>query len=325
MIPKDYPYMYARVSAKKKKLFTEREYDNLLKMDVNEISRKMEEGSYKEEINELGTNYDGAALIERALNLNLANTYEKLMAVSSEDARPLIRTYLRRFDIINIKRIIRWKKTDQKREIEHILYPVGTLGLSFEEIREDSVEELIEKLDFSDTNINYSSEIEKCDSLKEIEDCLDRLYSEELRELANKSGSREFKKFVKEEQFNQDLQLALRMKKYEIEPEEIRSKLFNHEKELEEVLESDYDQALKLAEKMTGLQAENLEEFESKMKHDRLERALRTLHREPLGLSSVIGYIVAKEIEIENLRIIARAKETGIQNNDTVRDNLVIL
>jgi vacuolar-type H+-ATPase subunit C/Vma6 len=61
------------------------------------------------------------------------------------------------------------------------------------------------------------------------------------------------------------------------------------------------------------------------MKHDRLERALRTLHREPLGLSSVIGYIVAKEIEIENLRIIARAKETGIQNNDTVRDNLVIL
>ncbi|EHK01675.1 hypothetical protein HRED_07524, partial [Candidatus Haloredivivus sp. G17] len=35
----------------------------------------------------------------------------------------------------------------------------------------------------------------------------------------------------------------------------------------------------------------------------------------------MIGYLVAKTIEIENLRMIARAKETGIQNQDTIREN----
>ena len=326
MIPKDYPYMYARVSAKKKKLYTERDYDNFLKMKVNGISRKMEEGSYKTEINELGSEYDGAELIEKALNLNLANTYENLLKIASEDARPIIRVYLRRFDIINIKRIIRWKETGQSENIEHILYPIGTLGLSFEEIREDTVEEIIEGLDFDISRVDYRTEIENCENIKEIETCLDRLYSEELRDLANSSGSNEFKKFVKDEQFNQDLKIALRMKKYGVEKEDIIERLFNHKDELQQLLEAEsFDEALQLAEDLTGLEAENLEEFEKELDRDRLQRALNALHREPLGLSSTIGYIVAKEIEIENLRMIARAKETGIQNSETIKKNLVTM
>ncbi|MFO7794289.1 MAG: V-type ATPase subunit [Candidatus Nanohaloarchaea archaeon] len=326
MIPKDYPYMYARVSAKKKKLYTERDYDNFLKMQVNDISRKMEEGSYKTEINELGSEYDGAELIEKALNLNLANTYENLLKVASDDAKPIIRVYLRRFDIINIKRIIRWKETDQSEKIEHILYPIGTLGLGFEEIRENSVEEILEDLNFENSRVDYQAEIEDCETVGEIETCLDRLYSEELRDLADSSGSKEFQKFVKDEQFNQDLKIALRLKRYNIEKEEILERLFNHKDELEELLESEnFEDALKLAGEMTELEAENMEEFEKELDRDRLQRALNALHREPLGLSSMIGYIVAKEIEIENMRMIARAKETGIQNNETIKKNLVTM
>ena len=326
MIPKDYPYMYARVSAKKKKLYTERDYDNFLKMQVNDISRKMEEGSYKTEINELGSEYDGAELIEKALNLNLANTYENLLKVASDDAKPIIRVYLRRFDIINIKRIIRWKETDQSENIEHILYPIGTLGLGFEEIRENSVEEILEDLNFENSRVDYRTEIEKCDKPREVEACLDRLYSEELRDLADSSGSKEFQKFVKDEQFNQDLKIALRLKRYGVEKKEILERLFNHKDELEELLQAEsFEDALELAGEMTELEAENLEEFEQELDRDRLQRALNALHREPLGLSSTIGYIVAKEIEIENMRMIARAKETGIQNTETIKKNLVTM
>ncbi len=326
MIPKDYPYMYARVSAKKKKLYTERDYDNFLKMKVNDISRKMEEGSYKTEINELGGEYNGAELIEKALNLNLANTYENLLKVASDDAKPIIRVYLRRFDIINIKRIIRWKETDHSEKIEHILYPIGTLGLSFEEIREDSVEEIIEGLNFENSRVDYQDEIQECETLKEIEACLDRLYSEELRDLAKASGSKEFQKFVKDEQFNQDLKIALRLKRYDVEKDKILERLYNHEDELEELLEAEsFEKALETAEELTELDAENMEEFEQELDRDRLQRALNALHREPLGLSSTIGYIVAKEIEIENMRMIARAKETGIQNTETIKKNLVTM
>ncbi|EHK00557.1 putative RNA-processing protein, partial [Candidatus Haloredivivus sp. G17] len=61
---KDYPYMYARTSAKKAKLYKERDYEKLLKMDVNEISRKMEEGEYSKEINEFGSEFYNNVEIE---------------------------------------------------------------------------------------------------------------------------------------------------------------------------------------------------------------------------------------------------------------------
>ena len=323
---RDYPYMYARASAKKAKLYTEKDYERFLKMEVNEISRKMEEGEYSEEINYFGSEYNGADLIERSLNRNLANTLEHLLKISSEDAKPIIRTYLRRFDIINLKRIIRWKQTDETEKIEHILYPIGTMGLSFEKIREDSLEEIIEFIEFPDSEMDYRSEVEKCETPQEIEACLDRVYSEEIRNLADKTRSKEFKSFVDTEQLYQDIEVALRMKKYDVPEAEVRSRLTGGKiDEIEDIIQADnLEEAIAKAEELTGAEGENLEELEHSMEQRRLEEALATLHREPLGLSSVIGYMVAKTIEVENLRMIARAKETGIQNKETIRNNLVI-
>ena len=318
--------MYARASAKKAKLYTEKDYERFLKMEVNEISRKMEEGEYSEEINYFGSEYNGADLIERSLNRNLANTLEHLLKISSEDAKPIIRTYLRRFDIINLKRIIRWKQTDEAEKIEHILYPIGTMGLSFEKIREDSLEEIIEFIEFPDSEMDYRSEVEKCETPQEIEACLDRVYSEEIRNLADKTRSKEFKSFVDTEQLYQDIEVALRMKKYDVPEAEVRSRLTGGKiDEIEDIIQADnLEEAIAKAEELTGAEGENLEELEHSMEQRRLEEALATLHREPLGLSSVIGYMVAKTIEVENLRMIARAKETGIQNKETIRNNLVI-
>lgn len=323
---RDYPYMYARASAKKAKLYTEKDYERFLKMEVNEISRKMEEGEYSEEINYFGSEYNGADLIERSLNRNLANTLEHLLKISSEDAKPIIRTYLRRFDIINLKRIIRWKQTDETEKIEHILYPIGTMGLGFDKIREDSLEEIIEFISFPDSEMDYRSEIEECETPQEIEACLDRVYAEEIRSIAEKTRSKEFKAFVDTEQLYQDIEIALRLKKYDVAEEEIRDRLKAGKTEkIESIIQAeDIDEAIEIAEELSGAEGENLEEFEHSMEQRRLEEALATLHREPLGLSSVIGYMVAKTIEVENLRMIARAKETGIQNRDTIKQNLVI-
>lgn len=322
---KDYPYMYARTSAKKAKLYTERDYDKLLKMDVNEISRKLEEGEYSKEINKFGSEFKGADLIERSLNRNLANTLEHLLKISSEDAKPIIKAYIRRFDIINYKRIIRWKQTDQSEEIEHILYPIGTMGLSFEKIREASLEEIIDRIEFKDSDLDYRSKIRECETPEEIEKCLDQAYTQEIRDIASSTKSKEFQSFVETEQLYQDIEIALRLKKYGVSREEITERLASDSEVLNPVLDAeDTESAIEEAERITDASGENLEELEHSMEQKRLERALATLHREPLGLSSVIGYLVAKTIEIENLRMIARAKETGIQNQDTIRENLVI-
>ena len=322
---KDYPYMYARTSAKKAKLYRERDYEKLLKMDVNEISRKMEEGEYSKEINEFGSEFNGADLIERALNRNLANTFEHLLKISSEDAKPIIKAYIRRFDIINYKRIIRWKQTDQSEEVQHILYPIGTMGLSFEKITEASLEEIIEQIEFKNSKIDYRSKVSECGEPEEVEKCLEKAYKQEIREIASSTNSKEFQRFVETEQLYQEIEIALRLKKYDVPQEKIMERLSSDKEELKPILDAkDIKSAIEEAEKLTGASGKNLEELEHSIEQRRLEEALATLHREPLGLSSVIGYLVAKTIEIENLRMIARAKETGIQNQDTIRENLVI-
>jgi V/A-type H+-transporting ATPase subunit C len=200
------------------------------------------------------------------------------------------------------------------------------MGLGFDKIREDSLEEIIEFISFPDSEMDYRSEIEECETPQEIEACLDRVYAEEIRSIAEKTRSKEFKAFVDTEQLYQDIEIALRLKKYDVAEEEIRDRLTAGKTEkIESIIQAeDIDEAIEIAEELSGAEGENLEEFEHSMEQRRLEEALATLHREPLGLSSVIGYMVAKTIEVENLRMIARAKETGIQNRDTIKQNLVI-
>ena len=318
--------MYARVSAKKAKLYTEKDYSQFLKMDVNEISRKMEEGEYSEEINQLGSELSGAALIENALNLSLSNTFQHLLDISSEDAKPIIKAYNRRFDLESYKKILRWKQNGQKKSINNLVHNIEGLGIDREELEEMSLEDLKNKISFPEALVDYQDAIKDCNSIKEVENCLDKAYAREMRELSNKVQSSEFKKYIKNEQFYQDVKLALRLKKYGADEESIMERMVSEDLEdLQDIIySSSFEDAIGEAEKITGVEGDNLEELEHCIKQKRLQEAVSTLHREPLGLSSVIGYMVAKTIEVENLRMIARAKETGIQNQDTIKDNLVL-
>jgi len=323
---KDYPYMCARVSAKNAKLYQRQDYDNLLKMQVNEISRKMEEGDYSSEINKFGSDFNGADLIERAINLNLSNTLKHLIKISSEDAEPIIKAYTRRFDILNYKRILRWKQSNSDEELKNIIYPIDTIELTSEEIQELSFEEIKDHIKFEDSDIDYQDKLKDVESLDEIERKLDQAYAEDLRKLSSKTRSKEFKNFVKTELLYRDLKIMLRLKKYGLAESDIRPELtcLDNNK-VEELLKLDtYDETVDKIKDITGAEGERLEELEHSIEQKRLTEALKTMHREPLGLSTVIGYIVAKEAEIENLRMIVRAKETGIKNQDMIRKNLVL-
>jgi len=320
---KDYPYMYARVSAKKAKLYTEKDYNRFLKMEVNEISRKMEEGDYSKEINQLGSEFNGADLIEKALNQNLRNTFEHLLEISSEDAKPIIEAYTRRFTLMEYKKILRWKKTDEELT-EEIKKSAGKIGLELEKIKKGR-DELVEEISFEDPLIDYQAELEECNK-EDIQICLDKAYSKEMRKVAANTRSKEFQKYVKNEQFYQDLVLILRMKKYGVDEDKINRKMVSDSLDQpNEVIEAqDFETALNKTEEIIEVSGDTLEEVEHSIKHRRLQEALSTLHKEPLGLSSVIGYMVAKTIEVENLRMMARAKETGIQNTETIKSNLVL-
>jgi V/A-type H+-transporting ATPase subunit C len=328
MIQKDYPYMYARVSAKRAKLYDASEYENLLKMGPNEISRKMEEGAYKEDVNELGARYDGVKLVELALARNMAREMSKLAEMADGNLQNVIETYLRRYDILTYKRILRAKKSKDKIHIQDYLTPVGSIKLEkIKELAEKDFQTVKDSIKFKNSALDYQSYIEEAETLAEIEKGLDQAYYDEMEHLSSSMQGSNLKNFIRQEVEYENLKMALRMKKYGTSEEEIRKRLLASKNGsiVEEVLSREFEDAIDYVIDELELDVEDrLEKVEHAVEVKKLENALKMLHREPLGLSSILGYVVAKITEVKNLRMLLRAKETGIQNQDTIRKQLVL-
>lgn len=332
ILKRDYPYMYARVSAKKAKLLEKNDYENLLKMQPNEIARNLEERDYKKEINDLGAQHDGVELVELALMRNLSRTMTELVEISPESLKPVINTYLRRYDLLSLKRLLRWKKGGEVNNIESFMVPVGRYSIDeLKELSEKSFEEICESISFPESDMDYQSCVKGETDLKKIERNLDRMYYTEVQRMSKGVGSKWFDKFMSEEITYENLKIALRLKKYGLSEEEIREWLVSQETDsiVDEVLRAEnIDEALEIvkgSELTDGLtQDENIEEVEHALEVARLQSAVKSLHVEPLSATSILGYVVAKLIEVKNLRMLIRAKETGIQNLETIRANLVI-
>jgi V/A-type H+-transporting ATPase subunit C len=324
----DYPYMYARVSAKRAKLLDTKDYDNLVKMQPNEIARNLEEGEYRDEINELGARYDGVELVELALNKNLSNTLSHLRKIAPPELSEVITVYLRRYDLTSIKRLLRWKKSDRDVEIQDLMLPAGELDIEeLEELSEMEFEEIVESISFPDSEINYQNYIGGRTELRKIEGLLDKAYYDELEILAERVKSDKFRRFIYKELEYQNLSTSMRLKKYGYSYEEIQEYLVarNGSSLVEEVGRAqDVDEAIDAVRSERGVEGDRLEDIEHELEVQRLEKALTMLHTEPLGITSILGYIVAKIIEVKNLRMLIRAKQTGIQNLETIRNNLVM-
>ncbi|MFB6100149.1 MAG: V-type ATPase subunit [Candidatus Nanohalobium sp.] len=326
-IQKDYPYMYARVSAKRAKLYDSSDYENFLKMGPNEISRKMEEGAYKEDINKLGSMYDGVQLAELALAKNLAREMSDLVEMADGKLETVIETYLRKYDVLTLKRILRAKKSG-KESFEEFLVPVGGISPEkLEELKDMEFEQVKDAIVFRDSKVDYQEYIKGAETLAEIESGLDQAYYDELTALSREVGNGALGDFVAEEVEYENLKMALRMKRYEIPQDEIEKRLLTSKngRKVEEVINRDFEDALEYVISELGLEVEpQIESVEHAIEVHRLENALRMLHTQPLSLSSILGYVVAKMTEVKNLRMLLRAKETGIQNQDTIRKQLVL-
>jgi len=332
MFSRDYPYMYARVSAKRAKLLDSRDYQNLSKMQPNGIARNLGERDYKEDIDRLGSEHQGVELVELALMRNLSRTMRDLVDISPESLEPVIKGYLRRYDIISIKRLLRWKKGGEQGNIHSFLVPVGDYDLeTLEELSEKSFEEIVESIEFPDSETDYQEKIGDETDLRKIERDLDRAYYKDLEGIKGSVSSIWFDKFIDREIEYENLKIALRLKKHGLEAEEIREWLvsLNTTDLVEKVISAEnIEEAMReVTKEIDQFDVENgetIEEVEHGIEIDRLNRAMRTVHVEPLSATSILGYVVAKIIEVRNLRMLIRAKETGIQNEETVKRKLVV-
>ncbi len=112
----NYPYAVARVQAKRSKLIPPGEYEKILKMDVPEITRFIQDSAYKNEVDELASKFSGLDLLEAALSVNEERTYEQVRRMVAGPGGAIISLFLDRFHVDDIKTLLRGKAAGATRD-----------------------------------------------------------------------------------------------------------------------------------------------------------------------------------------------------------------
>ena len=328
-----YPYTYARTSVMKSLLFKGGDYQKMLKMGFNEIAKFLQESSYKKEINEFATKHAGADLLELALNKSLSATFKKLLKISPNELGIVIREYAKRKDIEDIKTILRGKFTNTGDEIIlNSITAAGTLSLEFirELMKKKSIEEILKSnriVDFSLLSAGLLYLKEK-NSLVMIENALDRHYYNSLIEFSgmlSKEGAL-FRNFLIMEVEVLNILALLRLKKSKIEKSRefiITAHGLINPKITKMAEADDLDSLTKSLEQSEYKNAidkgivdfrntGSLVTLEAELYRYLLRKATLLLHQHPLSVDVILGFMLAKEIEVRNLRVILKGKQLGL-------------
>ncbi|WP_254531846.1 V-type ATP synthase subunit C [Natrinema gelatinilyticum] len=341
-------YVNARVRSRQAAMLADEDYRKLIRMGPSEIARFMEETEYEREINELGTRFSGVNLIEYALNRNLAKHFNDLLEWAEGRLYDLIARYLRKFDVWNLKTVIRGIYSDSDAEaIRTDLIRAGELDdRTLDRLAElDSIEDVIELVRgtiFADPLEDAYEEYEAVGTLVPLENALDRAFYENLLEdlgRPQEGPEATYVEFLQTEIDFRNARNALRLARsgadldpaaYYIEggvlfDESELNRLVGHYDELVDHIAENKRYGDRLSEALERLRdADSLIQFEHALDAALLEYADTLSSIYPTTITPVLSYILAKEREVENIRAIARGREVGLDESE-IEEELVIL
>jgi V/A-type H+-transporting ATPase subunit C len=344
----NYSYACARVKAKKSLLLTRDNYPKLLMMDLNEIGRFLGETQYQNEMAELASRYSGVNLIELGTSRNLARMNSNVLGFCTGELKEMIEAYLFRWDFWNIKTILRGKFYGATAEaIQEDLVPAGKLTEEYLNsliAMESNVEilEAVRRKEGLSIPDDVMTIFEESGSLQSIEDFLDKIYYTRLFEKIKPTSKpmKLFLSFMRREIDVTNVRTLLKLKRAKI-PAERMCDLFiggGEELSINELTRlagvDTFEQMVDEFSKFSFF--ENISEgLEEAKKGDSLTTVMRELQRHlmrqserfshiyPLSVLPVLDYLIRKKIEVENIRIIARGKESGM-DSEVIKSLLVI-
>lgn len=329
-------YVNARVRGMKRHLMDREFFETLMKKpDVDAIITELEKTPYQEAIEKASVQSSGIHLIDRALRLNLVQTYRQILSmVSGENFEKHVRIFLEKWDIQNIKTILRGKNIHVPGdEILACLVPAGQLDevTLVELVKQPDVRSVIDLL--ATWNVPYSRPLterfgkytDKKD-LAVLEYALDRFYySHALQRLAGNSiDDIEVRNLISTEIDAVNIKSVLRLIRDGVKPEEGKTVLIEGGNLLDlqallDLLNTGSIAGVITALKDTpysilGIPAEKrpgtgvISKYEKELDRYIIALGIRMFRGDPLSIAGTIGYIAAKQNEVTNLRIISHCK-----------------
>ncbi|MCL2032229.1 MAG: ATP synthase A1 subunit C [Methanomassiliicoccaceae archaeon] len=340
----NYAYTSARVKAKKSLLMKEEDYDKMLMMTVPEISRYISETGYSKEMTDLAGRMSGLDLLEHATHLNMAKVFRSILSTSTGELYSMVSAYLDKWDVWNLKVILRGKSYGLDADgIREDLVPAGRVGAESLEklISIDNVDDIVSNFGKM-AHVNIPAEVlsayKASGNLGEIEDFLDIIHYERLiRSIDPLSRpSYIFLTYIREQVDIKNFETILKLKAEGIYGEQVMKYIIPRGRRIDERLlallanaetidsmMSELSQ-LEFGEEIRGaLEASNIRDAVLTLKRYEMKKAKKFSHLYPLSVTPVIDYMINKENEVRNIRIIARGTQSGL-NRETIKGLLVI-
>lgn len=332
----DYSNANARIRAMKSRLLNSQALDELThKPDIDALINALEETAYKPELQKAGIEHTGILQLETALRRDLVERFRQILRFfREEEERIYIRIILNRWDIQNIKTILRGRKINAHHdEIQENLVPAGELDYAalIELAQQPDVRAVIDLL--ATWRIQYARPLtrhlqeylEKRD-LAVLEFALDRFYFNNA--LSALTGDDNYSRgvildLIKTEIDVANIRMALRVIRDRIHVEDPGEYLIDGgkylhfdllarmmasrsiEEGLKELIPTPY--AFLTEVSRDDIVHERISILERELERYMITKGCGSFLKDPLSIAIPVGYIWAKQNEVTNIRIIARS------------------
>lgn len=349
---KDYGYANARIRGMRSRLLDKAFLDGLIAApDVQRLIQDLSDTEYGPDLEDALIHGRGAPQVDDALKANMIRTFRKVQGFLNEEALYLLATLLGRWDVFNIKTILRGKHMHlSTEEIAEGLLPTGQLSLVDLEAlaMQDDVRAVVDTavtwgLPYASAMREGYGNFVKSGELADLELAVDRYYTDWAAERLSRRGNNAklARRILAIQVDISNLVMVFRLQKADIENVDVDSFFLEggldvkpdlyrelaRMSDIDEVLDrlrgTPYGKTLDDVA-MLYLEVNSIAVFERALEDYLMRKALSLGTGDPLGAGVAIAYLWAKQNEVTNLRIIVKGKAVGMPV-DRVRSELILV
>lgn len=349
---KDYGYCNARVRGMKSRLFDVPQLERLMGAPgVAAVIQELTQTEYSEDLEQALIHGRTSVQVEEALKLNLVRTFRKVLGVLNPEAYYLVVTLLGRYDVFNLKTIVRGKHMSMTAgEIRDGLLPVGAMNaIELDALAaEQDVRAVVDTA--ATWSLEYATALRegfvafmKTGDLPHLELALDAYYARWAAErLRGRGANAELARRILGMQIDTvNLITALRLVKADLEGMDpatffleggwaigrdlflVLARTSDVDELLDRVKGTPYGKTLEESA-VVYLEANSITVFERALETLLTKRAVASGIGDPLGVGIVVSYLWAKLNEVTNLRIIVKGKAIGMPES-RMRKELILV
>lgn len=347
-------YENTRLRSLKRELLTREFYDQLLSADSpEEMANMLSSTTYAADVSAAMVIEPGYRGLEKGLKDNLSRSFSRVTGFFSEENRYLASTVFGRYDIWNVKAILRGKHIGASHdEMLEAVMPAG-------ELTEPLLVELVNAVDIKNVidlltiwGFTYSRELREAYSeymdtgrLLSLELSLDFAFYEktlkQLDEHRNDFDAMLLKEFLRQEIDFLNIITAIRLNVERVSTEEAEKyfvpggrklalkkfKQLVEAPEIQMVVEilSDTPYVKAAQEGLARyLKTGYVSAFQRALEEFIVKQATKLFLADPLSSAMLIAYFYSKHNEVTNLRIIVRGKSVGMSEEE-IREAMIIV